>query len=262
MPRSPHRLSFVGIAFALGLAMMFGVAEAARVSGSNGPQSFSISGGSEQNVGKFFLQPGSSFRGDLMLTGSNFMEVRGLDLSDFEGDSPESGVQEFIRFGLQDSAAGFRSFGIQVIADINGDGGHLLQSFENGGTPGFAVRSSHGFNAGDVTGPMDLRLEFVQDVQGGPWEITPKFRLSGEANFTTFFDGSWTTTDSFDITEGLVFVDMGADDATTASVDNILVNWDFSSMAPIPALSEWALMVLALLLVGVTGHATIRHSTS
>lgn len=159
----------------------------------------------DNNVGKFFLEPGSSFRGNLGIRQKIdwSLQILGIDLSELVGPG---GSGTFVRFGVQNAAGGFNSLMIQVIKDHFGAGGHLLQSVE--GFP-FTVESSHGFNAGDVPGEFDLRLDFVQSSSGGTWQVTPQYRLPG-GSWTTFFDGTWTSSASWNITKGLVFVDMGA----------------------------------------------------
>lgn len=186
---------------------------------ATGPQSFpdpTPGTADDNNVGKFFLEPGSSFRGNLVIRDDiNWsLQALGIDLSTLVGPG---GSGTFIRFGVQNAAGGFNSLMIQVHRDFFGAGGHLLQSVE--GFP-FSVKSSHGFNAGDVPGEFDLRLDFTQNAGGG-WDVTPMFRLPG-GSWTTFFDGAWSTSATWDITKGLVFVDMGAKNGGV-DVDQIMI---------------------------------------
>ncbi|MHC4776026.1 MAG: cohesin domain-containing protein [Planctomycetota bacterium] len=185
-----------------------------------GPADLSHPGGGEANAAKYFLQPGSSWKGNLVLgTGLDYsVRMEGIDTSGLPGGT-------LVRVGLQDSV-GWGTFGVQAHLDFNGAGGHLLQSFE---LPPFNVPpdSSHGFNFGDVPGEFDLRFDFYQALAGGTWEITPYYRLEGESDWSLFYDtelnGPWTTTLGYDIVEGLVFVDLGGPNAGTVSFDALNV---------------------------------------
>jgi parallel beta-helix repeat protein len=169
----------------------------------------------DYTAGKFWLQSGSTWRGDLVL-GSRVLwsiQMTGIDVSGLTGPGA-SGT--FVRLGLQESV-NWNGVFVQAHLDFYGAGGHLLQSFE-----GWNVKSSHGFNAGDVPGEFDLRFDIYQAVAGGTWHVTPYFRLEGDADWTPFWDGPWMTIAGWDITEGLVYVDIGS---TTGTVmyDNISV---------------------------------------
>jgi parallel beta-helix repeat protein len=172
----------------------------------------------DYTAGKFWLQSGSTWKGDLVV-GSGVLwsvQMRGIDVSGLTGPGA-SGT--FVRVGLQESVNWNWVF-VQAHLDFYGAGGHLLQSFE-----GWNVKSSHGFNAGDVPGEFDLRFDIYQAVTGGTWHVTPYFRLEGDADWTTFWDGPWTATAGWDITEGLVYVDIGS---TTGAV-----TYDSISVQPI-----------------------------
>jgi nitrous oxidase accessory protein NosD len=114
-------------------------------------------------------------------------------------------------FLVQDhgTGSGWESLVIQVHVDNYGAGGHLLQSYDNG----WVLKSSHGFNPGDVPGNFDLRM-LVRDL-GANYQVTPQFRLPG-GGWTTFYDGSWTSA-NFELTQTRVAiqVDSGGDGTVT-----------------------------------------------
>ena len=107
------------------------------------------------------------------------MSVTNIDASLITGNKA-------FMFIVQDhgTGSGWESLIIQVHMNFYGAGGHLLQSFDNG----WVLKSSHGFNPGDVPGKFDLRM-LVKDL-GSNYQVTPQFRLPGGV-WQTFFDGSW-----------------------------------------------------------------------
>jgi hypothetical protein len=102
------------------------------------------------------------------------------------------------------TGSGWETLPTQTHHDFYGAGGHLLQSDDNGWT----VRSSHGFNPGDVSGTYDLRVVMSQRTDD-KWDISPYFRLPG-GNWTLFYDGAWTTATAFDLTKTRVAVGIDA----------------------------------------------------
>jgi len=102
------------------------------------------------------------------------------------------------------TGSGWETLPTQTHHDFYGAGGHLLQSDDNGWT----VRSSHGFNPGDVLGTYDLRVVMTQRTDD-KWDISPYFRLPG-GNWTLFYDGAWTTATAFDLTKTRVAVGIDA----------------------------------------------------
>jgi len=102
------------------------------------------------------------------------------------------------------TGSGWETLPTQTHHDFYGAGGHLLQSDDNGWT----VRSSHGFNPGDVPGTYDLRVVMSQRADD-KWDISPYFRLPG-GDWTLFYDGSWVTAAAFDLTKTRVAVGIDA----------------------------------------------------
>ena len=107
---------------------------------------------------------------------------------------------------VQDHGAGSggETLATVVIPDFGGAGAHRLESDDLGAV----VRSRHDFMAGEVTGPFDLRVEFVQ-ICAGMWDVIPSYRLPGDA-WTVFADGPWTTASAFDLTQARIAVAIDA----------------------------------------------------
>ncbi len=108
------------------------------------------------------------------------------------------------RLLIQDQGAGsgFETLSLEIQHDASGSGGHLLQSKDTD----FTVRSTHAFNAGEVPGTFDLRVELIQGANRR-WDVSPYFRLPG-GGWTLFSGGSWTTVLSFDLTQSRLAVQL------------------------------------------------------
>lgn len=146
------------------------------------------------------LDPSDGYEWALMVTD--------IDASSITGN-------KVFHFVVQDAGSGWESIYIQVHYDFYGSGGHLFQSgeFHSGTGWSWVVRSSHGFNPGDVPGTADLRL-LIQDM-GSYFRVTPQFRLP-LGPWTTFWDGAWDTLDFELTTTRLVMqIDGGGDGTLT-----------------------------------------------
>jgi len=165
----------------------------------------SVSGSA--GTSKYFLKPGSAWKGDLAMDGENTWEiiVTGIDGSGVAGNKV---YQTFV----QESVA-WNNFPIQVHHTHPDGTVWLLQSNEF-----WTVKSSHGFNKGAVTGPFDLRYVFTQNTNG-TWHIEPYYRVPSSSVgipqdgsvgtpdiWHLFYEGAWDTTNAFDFIEGLVGV--------------------------------------------------------
>jgi hypothetical protein len=137
------------------------------------------------------------------------MTVTGINASGISGN-------KVLNFLVQDhgTGSGWETLAIQVHVDFNGAGGHLLQSYDKN----WVLKSSHGFNPGDVLGKFDLRM-LIKDL-GANYEITPQFRLPA-SSWTTFFDGSWTSSD-FELTKTRLAMQIDAGGAGTVIYDKPL----------------------------------------
>lgn len=122
-------------------------------------------------------------------------------------------------FLVQDrgGGSGWETVYIQVHEDFYGAGGHLFQSgeFHSGTGWAWVVRSSHGFNPGDVPGAFDLRI-IVED-KGAYYHVTPQFRLP-TGSWTTFFDGEWDTLD-FEFTKTCLVMQIDGGSSGTVTFD-------------------------------------------
>lgn len=159
---------------------------------STGPQTLSGFGGSA-GAHEFFLQPGSSWMGDITGVGAGpswSLVVEGIDATGVTG-SPD----RFIYFNLQDADNGshFKTLGINVRLEASGAaGGTLFQGYQQWTDEGM---SSHGLNPGVLTtGDFDLRLDFTKAATADAFTYTPYFRLAGESTWTVFIDGPFTAT--------------------------------------------------------------------
>jgi parallel beta-helix repeat protein len=119
-------------------------------------------------------------------------------------------------FIVQDhgTGSGWESLIVQVHMNFYGAGGHLLQSFDNG----WVLKSSHGFNPGDVPGKFDLRM-LVQDL-GPNYQVTPQFRLPSGV-WQTFYDGSWTSA-NYELTKTRLAMQIDAGGGGTVAFDKPL----------------------------------------
>lgn len=136
--------------------------------------------------------------GQLNLTAGN--KVWALAVPDIDVSALSAGGAFNVSFGDEGSGSGWEKIHIQLHKDHTGAGGHLLQAYDKWWDGG--PISSHGFNAGDVPGTLDLRV-IMQQNGDGTWHITPQFRLpAGE--WTTFFDGSYDTVEVFDLTVSMI----------------------------------------------------------
>jgi hypothetical protein len=159
---------------------------------STGPQTLNGFGGSA-GAHEFFLQTGSTWKGDITGVGAGpvwSLVVEGIDVTGVTGPA-----NRFIYFNLQDADTGshFKNLGINVRLDATGaGGGTLFQGYQQWTSEGM---SSHGLNVGDLTpGDFDLRLDFTKAATADAFTYTPYYRLAGETMWTEFFDGSFTAT--------------------------------------------------------------------
>lgn len=219
---------------------------------STGALSLSGPGAGEANLFQGPLQPGSSFRGDLVLSpGTPYtLTAWGIDLS---GTTREGTGQHFVRIGIQDSGNDFlfETFFNQALLSNN-----LLQS---GDAQPFTVQSSHGFGTDPFALPFDLRLLFEQAAAGGTWTVAPQYRLNGEASFSTFFDGPWISTvaGGFDFTNGKLFIDGGGFSGTLT-----LTDYTLTAPAAVPEPSSFALGAAGLALLAWRRSRHTRRSRS
>ncbi len=207
-----------------GVFFLFGISAAANAAGTMappatvGPQTLSGFGGSA-GAHEFFLQDGSSWKGDLTGIGAGTtwsLVVLGIDASGVTGSA-----DRYIYFNLQDADDGshFKNIGINFYLDATGaGGGTLFQCYQDWSNDGL---SSHGLNSGELTDThFDLRFDFVKAAFADGWTMTPSFRLDGGV-WTEFFDGPFTASvGSIDFDAGKLIVgfDGGADGAV--SFDN------------------------------------------
>jgi parallel beta-helix repeat protein len=121
-------------------------------------------------------------------------------------------------FIVQDhgTGSGWESLIIQVHMNFYGAGGHLLQSFDNG----WVLKSSHGFDLGDVPGKFDLRM-LVQDL-GSNYQVTPQFRLPSGV-WQTFYDGTWTSA-NYELTKTRLAMQIDAGGGGTVTFDKPLAH--------------------------------------
>jgi len=143
-----------------------------------------------------------------------YFEIIGIDTTELTPDV-YGGVR--LRLAMAD-----RFLGIQARTFPNPD--HitkphylLFQSFECASDwSGWETKSSHGIDRGQVIGPYDLRLEMTQNPDS-TWEITPKYRVPEESadglygpvgEWTTFWDGPWTTSVPFDVVSATLILDI------------------------------------------------------
>jgi len=151
---------------------------------------------------------------DVILTGGTTYNVSNgavwtITFSGINLDYDASGSQVFnLVYG--DNSAGWENFPIQIHEDNFGADGHLLQAYDKWWVGG--PISSHGFNAGAVTGLFNIRT-VIQQNPGSPgtWTITPQYYVptgSGSATdatiggldtWHTFYDGSFTSVTAFDM---------------------------------------------------------------
>jgi hypothetical protein len=176
-----------------------------------GSKSLNGSGDGSALGHEFFLQPGSSWKGDIggIVAGPTYsLVVLDIDLTSVSGPA-----NRVVYFNLQDAESGstFKNLGISVRLQQSGAGGQaLLQSYQSFTADGL---SSHGFNAGELTeADLDLRFDFTKASTGAVWTVTPYYRLSGGL-WTMFFDGQFTSTAPFDFFGAKLVVgfDSGAD---------------------------------------------------
>ncbi len=168
--------------------------------------------GGSAGAHEFFLQEGSSWKGDL--TGIGAGPTWSMVILDIDATGVTGPADRIVYFNLQDADNGshFKNLGISCRLDASGAaGGTLLQCYQQFTSEGL---SSHGLNIGELTASdFDLRFDFTKAVTGDGWTVTPYFRLSGEA-WTLFFDGAFTATVGgidFDAGKIAVGFDSGAD---------------------------------------------------
>ncbi len=167
--------------------------------------------GSPPTAYEFFLQAGSSWKGDIggIAAGPTYSLII-LDI-DLTGVTGPAGRQVY--FNLQDAESGstFKHLGISVRLQDTGAGGRaLLQCYQSFTSEGL---SSHGFNAGELTeNNLDLRFDFTKAASGDVWHVIPYYRLSG-GSWTLFFDGAFNGTVAFNFLGAKLAVafDGGAD---------------------------------------------------
>ncbi len=183
-----------------------------------GPQTLSGFGGSA-GAHEFFLQDGSSWKGNLTGIGAGpawSLVVLGIDASAVTGPA-----DRYIYFNLQDADDGshFKNIGINFYLDATGaGGGTLFQCYQDWTNDGL---SSHGLNSGELTDThFDLRFDFTKAAFEDGWTMTPSYRLDGGV-WVEFSEGPFTATvGSIDFDAGKLIVgfDGGADG--TISFDN------------------------------------------
>ena len=192
--------TLVTVALVLGCAVVAGAAVSANSPASIPPVSVgpkTLTGdGSPPTAYEFFLQAGSSWKGDIggIVAGPTYsLGILGIDVTGVTGPAGRG-----IYFNLQDAESGstFKHLGIQVILQDAGAGGKaLLQCYQSFTSEGL---SSHGFNAGVLTeGDFDLRFDFTKASSGAGWTVTPYYRLSGGC-WNQFFDGPFVGSVPFD----------------------------------------------------------------
>ncbi len=184
-----------------------------------GQQSLAGFGGSA-GAHEFFLQTGSTWKGDLTGIGAGeqwSLVVLGIDATGVTGPA-----DRYVYFNLQDADDGshYKNLGVSVYLDATGaSGGTLFQCYQQWTADG---QSSHGLNPGELTaGHFDLRFDFTKAAFADGWSITPYYRLDGGV-WTVFFDGSFVAgVGSIDFNSGKLVVgfDGGADG--TVSFDNM-----------------------------------------
>ena len=178
---------------------------------TTGPQTLSGFGGAA-GAHEFFLQSGSSWKGDLTGIGAGHawsLVIIGVDASGVTGPA-----DRYVYFNLQDADNGshYKNLGISFRLDASGaGGGTLLQCYQQWTAEG---QSSHGLNPGELTaGHFDLRFDFTKTDFADGWTLTPYFRLQGGV-WTAFYDGPFTATvGGVDFNAGKLIVgfDGGAD---------------------------------------------------
>ncbi len=127
-----------------------------------------------------------------------------ITLTDIDGSAVTGNQVYHLLVQDHGTGSGWETLPTQTHHGFYGAGGHLLQSDDKDWT----VRSSHGFNPGDVSGTYDLRVVMSQRSDD-KWDISPYFRLPG-GNWTLFYDGTWTTATAFDLTQTRVAVGIDA----------------------------------------------------
>ncbi len=165
---------------------------------------------------EFFLQSGSTWKGDLTGIGAGeswSLVMLGIDVTGVTGPA-----DRYVYFNLQDADDGshFKNLGVGVYLDATGAaGGTLFQCYQQWTDDG---QSSHGLNPGELTaGHFDLRFDFSKGVFADGWTVTPYYRLDGGV-WTVFFDGPFVATvGSIDFNAGKLVVgfDGGADGTVT-----------------------------------------------
>ncbi|MCP8310300.1 MAG: hypothetical protein L6N94_02225 [Candidatus Methylarchaceae archaeon HK01M] len=90
------------------------------------------------------------------------------------------------------SGSGWETIGIQIHIDFYGSGGHLLQFYTvlPSDSWSWIVRSSHGFNPGDITAQYDLKIVLWKNLDGS-YTVEPYFNIGN--GWELFYDGSWTS---------------------------------------------------------------------
>ena len=179
-----------------------------------------------------------------------------MTLTDIDGSAVTGNKVYMLMIQDHGTGSGWESLPTQVHDDFYGAGGHLLQSDDKDWT----VRSSHGFNPGDVPGTFDLRV-VMQQRDDGKWDISPYFRLPG-GDWTLFYDGSWTTATAFNLTKTrlAVVIDAGAGGtlcftAPTADgtdLSNVYVDDDWAGTDPTAEVESGKFF-------GVNAFATIQE---
>ena len=179
---------------------------------STGPQTLTSS--TTPAFVEFFLQSGSSWKGDLTGIGPTSastpwrLEILGIDVTGVTGPADRQ-----VYFNLQDADNGsaFQNLGLAIHLDSPGTGGgDLLQSLYS-----FGVGSSHGFNPGDLTrDEFDLRVDFYRSSN---WSFDPYYRLKG-GSWQPFYDGPWTCGGNLDFNSGKLVIAMDWGSTGTVSI--------------------------------------------
>jgi len=140
-----------------------------------------------------------------------------VDVSNLIGPGAGTYPALNLDFGDHTSGSGWEKFHVQVHPNPGNTGKLLLQSYDKWFS---ALKSSHQFNAGVITGPIDVRV-LLQQQMDDTWLVTPQYLVpSGSASvpsdgsiggvdtWHTFFGGAFVSADSFDLTVAEAFAQL------------------------------------------------------
>lgn len=189
---------------------------------------------------------------------------------DINLDHDATGAQVLnLDFGDHSTGSGWEKFHIQIHEDYFGTNGHLLQGYSKWWSIDYPISdprynqplSSHGFNAGTVTGVFDIRIGLQQNADD-TWTLTPQYRVpTGSGSTTdgsiggldiwhTFADGPYASYGAFDLTVLEAFAQVDAGSSGTIEIGGASVN-----LVPIPS----AALLLASGLLGLFGIRRFRN---